>query len=81
MAAVQEGITHLLPNTATNISDSDLNDLTGEICVGYGNNCTNRPVGAGNGYFINFFTRTTKEVLKNEQLDNYCSMRVCCACS
>ena len=38
MAAVQDGITHLLTNTATNISDSDLNDLTVEICVGYGNN-------------------------------------------
>ena len=55
MAAVQDGITHLLTNTATNISDSDLNDLTGEICVGYGNNCTNRPAGAGNVGILSIF--------------------------
>ena len=58
MAAVQDGITHLLTNAATNISDSDLNDLTGEICVEKENNCTNRPAGAGNGGILSIFFYT-----------------------
>lgn len=33
------------------ISNQDLNSLTGDIIVGYGNNCTNKP--AQNGYLIN----------------------------
>lgn len=34
------------------INDANLDDLTGEIIFGYGNNCLNRPNGA-NGYLIN----------------------------
>ena len=34
------------------INDQNLDDLTGEIIFGYGNNCLNRPNGA-NGYLIN----------------------------
>lgn len=35
-----------------NIDGKDLDTLIGEIKIGYGNNCTNRPTSA-NGYFIN----------------------------
>lgn len=36
-----------------NISNKDLNTLIGEIIIGYGNNCANRPLSLGHGYFIN----------------------------
>lgn len=34
-----------------NISGQDLNDIRGNIPFAYGNNCINRPTGAGNGWF------------------------------
>lgn len=36
-----------------NISDANLNEQIGRIIFGYGNDCTNRPTGAGNGYLLN----------------------------
>lgn len=41
-----------LRNYSRDINDQNLDDLTGEIIFGYGNNCLNRPNGA-NGYLIN----------------------------
>lgn len=38
---------------AENISNKDCDTLTGRLYVAYGNSVTNRPAGAGNGYFIN----------------------------
>ena len=42
----------LLSRYSRDINDQNLDDLTGEIIFGYGNNCLNRPNGA-NGYLIN----------------------------
>jgi len=42
----------LLGKYSRDITDQNLDDLTGEIIFGYGNNCLNRPNGA-NGYLIN----------------------------
>lgn len=41
-----------LTKYSRDINDQNLDDLTGEIIFGYGNNCLNRPNGA-NGYLIN----------------------------
>ncbi|MGN1399390.1 MAG: hypothetical protein ACI4WG_05285 [Erysipelotrichaceae bacterium] len=46
-------VNDLLSKATTNITNEDLDDWIGEIFVGYGNDCTNKPAGAGNGYFIN----------------------------
>lgn len=35
------------------VENKDLNTLTGEFIIGYGNECANRPADVGNGYFIN----------------------------
>lgn len=43
----------LLSRASTDLTDEDLNDWVGEIYVGYGNGCVNRPSGTANGYFIN----------------------------
>lgn len=42
-----------LENRPSNIDGHNLNDEIGEIIVGYGNNCTNKPTNSTNGYFIN----------------------------
>lgn len=38
----------LLARATTDLSDENLNEWVGEIYVGYGNGCTNKPAGAGN---------------------------------
>lgn len=43
----------LLARATTDLSNENLNEWIGEIYVGYGNGCVNKPAGAGNGYFIN----------------------------
>lgn len=53
-------VSNLLSKYSKNISDANLNGLVGEIYVGYGNGCTNKPTSAGNGYFINFPHSTMK---------------------
>lgn len=53
MDEVMSEIPYKLGNSATNITDDDLNLHIDEIIFGYGNNCTNKPSGAGNGYFVN----------------------------
>ncbi len=35
------------------ISGMNLNSLVGVTIIGYGNSCTNKPTGAGNGWLIN----------------------------
>lgn len=46
-------VNDLLSKATADISDENLNTWIGEIFVGYGNGCINKPSGAGNGYFIN----------------------------
>lgn len=41
-----------LPNKSTNIDNTNLNNLTEDVIIAYGNGCTNRP-STSNGYFIN----------------------------
>lgn len=66
MAEVQAYIENLLGKAATNVSNEDLDDWIGEIHIGYGNNCTNRPTGVGNGYFINI-PHSTQSASYNKQ--------------
>ena len=46
-------VNDLLSKAATDITDENLNSYIGEIYIGYGNGCINKPASAGNGYFIN----------------------------
>ena len=46
-------VNDLLLNDVVNVTEENLNTLIGEIIVGYGDNCVNKPDGATNGYFIN----------------------------
>lgn len=41
-----------LKSAAENLNNKDLNTCVGKIIIGYGNECTNRPINQ-NGYFIN----------------------------
>ena len=56
----------LLARATTDLSDENLNEWIGEIYVGYGNGCTNKPSGAGNGYFINI-PHCTQQASYNKQ--------------
>lgn len=56
----------LLARATTDLSNENLNEWIGEIYVGYGNGCTNKPAGAGNGYFINI-PHCTQQTLYNKQ--------------
>lgn len=56
----------LLARATTDLSDENLNEWVGEIYVGYGNGCVNKPVGAGNGYFINI-PHCTQQASYNKQ--------------
>lgn len=42
-----------LKNWTEDISGMNLNSLVGITVIGYGNSCTNKPTGAGNGWLIN----------------------------
>lgn len=53
MNGVLSELPYKLSTAATDISDDDLNLLVDEVVFGYGNGCTNKPTGSGNGYFIN----------------------------
>lgn len=76
MAIVQEDIENLtngmpdandlLARATTDLSNENLNEWIGEIYVGYGNGCTNKPAGAGNGYFINI-PHCTQQASYNKQ--------------
>lgn len=56
----------LLARATTDLSDENLNEWVGEIYVGYGNGCVNKPAGAGNGYFINI-PHCTQQASYNKQ--------------
>lgn len=56
----------LLARATTDLSDENLNEWIGEIYVGYGNGCINKPAGAGNGYFINI-PHCTQQAAYNKQ--------------
>lgn len=56
----------LLARATTDLSNENLNEWIGEIYVGYGNGCTNKPAGAGNGYFINI-PHCTQQAAYNKQ--------------
>lgn len=56
----------LLVRATTDLSNENLNEWIGEIYVGYGNGCTNKPAGAGNGYFINI-PHCTQQAAYNKQ--------------
>lgn len=76
MATVQQDIENLtngmpdandlLARATTDLSNENLNEWIGEIYVGYGNGCTNKPAGAGNGYFINI-PHCTQQAAYNKQ--------------
>lgn len=76
MIVVQENIANLtngmpdvndlLARATTDLSDENLNEWIGEIYVGYGNGCTNKPASAGNGYFINI-PHCTQQASYNKQ--------------
>lgn len=76
MAQVQDDIDNLtnsmpdandlLARATTDLSDENLNEWIGEIYVGYGNGCINKPAGAGNGYFINI-PHCTQQAAYNKQ--------------
>lgn len=53
VAALQQEMPTKLSKQAVNLSDVDLNTKIGEIVIGYGNGCINKPSGSANGYFIN----------------------------
>lgn len=53
MNGVLSELPYKLSTASSNISDDDLNLLIDELIVGYGNGCTNKPTGRGNGYFVN----------------------------
>lgn len=59
-------ISNLLAKNAINLTDKNLNTYIGEIYVGYGNGCVNKPSGTSNGYFINI-PHCTQTVLYNKQ--------------
>lgn len=61
MAQVQSDITNSL-----DVSNRNLNELIGKKYVCYGNGCTNKPAGTGNGYFINI-PHCTQPTLYNKQ--------------
>lgn len=61
MAQVQNDIANSL-----DISNKNLNELIGKKYVCYGNGCTNKPAGTGNGYFINI-PHCTQPALYNKQ--------------
>lgn len=48
------------------ITSSDLNTKTGELIIGYGNECTNRPPSSQNGFLINL-PHTGSPTLYNKQ--------------
>lgn len=48
------------------ITGSDLNTKIGELIIGYGNECTNRPASSQNGFFINL-PHTGTPALYNKQ--------------
>lgn len=56
----------LLARATTDLSNENLNEWIGEIYVGYGNGCVNKPSGTGNGYFINI-PHCTQQTLYNKQ--------------
>lgn len=76
MAAAQEDIENLtngmpdandlLARATTDLSDENLNEWVGEIYVGYGNGCVNKPSVAANGYFINI-PHCTQQASYNKQ--------------
>lgn len=55
--AVEEQLNELdeftLKTWVEDISDMDLDYQMGVMVIGYGNGCTNKPTGAGNGWLIN----------------------------
>jgi hypothetical protein len=53
MNDVLSELPYKLGSSTTDITDDDLNLLIDEVIFGYGNGCTNKPYGTGNGYFIN----------------------------
>lgn len=53
MDGVLSELPYKLSSATTDISDDDLNLLIDEVIFGYGNGCTNKPYGTGNGYFVN----------------------------
>lgn len=48
------------------ITSSDLNEKIGELIIGYGNECTNKPAGSQNGFLINL-PHTGTPALYNKQ--------------
>lgn len=56
----------LLARATTDLSDENLNEWIGEIYVGYGNGCVNKPEGTSNGYFINI-PHCTQQASYNKQ--------------
>lgn len=56
----------LLARATTDLSNENLNEWIGEIYVGYGNGCINKPTNAGNGYFINI-PHCTRQAAYNKQ--------------
>lgn len=70
MAQVQSDLGNLpddfLAKDAINLTDKNLNTYIGKVYIGYGNNCTNKPSAAGNGYFINI-PHCTQPTLYNKQ--------------
>lgn len=55
-----------LKSAATGVNNRDLNTCVGEIIIGYGNECTNRPINQ-NGYFINI-PHDSKPTLYGKQI-------------
>lgn len=55
-----------LKSAATGVNNRDLNTCIGEIIIGYGNECTNRPINQ-NGYFINI-PHDSKPTLYGKQI-------------
>lgn len=54
------------PLDITAITGTDLDKKTGDLIIGYGNECTNRPTGSQNGFFINL-PHTGSPALYNKQ--------------
>lgn len=64
MDEVLSELPYKLSSATTDISDDDLNLLIDEVIFGYGNGCTNKPYGTGNGYFVNIPHATTADYNK-----------------
>lgn len=61
-----ENIKSSIMQNIENINDSDANNMLGRLIIAYGNNVSNRPSGAGNGFLINL-PHTTSPELYNKQ--------------